>query len=189
MGIIINNFEDRLKINSGLIVKRSLPKYTEELINTIEDDNAVLYNENDYFSRQPRFVTSIKEEDLKIDNPPGKLEQDETPLLYTLGPMVTMTMTSAVSVATSISNISSGKSTWKAAIPAIVIAVAMIASTILWPSLMKRYNKKKTEKKEQERQKKYTDYLIVCTCNRIPHTHLYFLNIIQSIFCVIRHFS
>ena len=35
----------------------------------------------------------------------------------------------------------------------------------------------------------YIDYLIVCTCNSIPHTHLYLLNIIQSIFCVIRHFS
>ncbi len=157
--ILINNFENRLKINSGLIVKRALPKYTEELIETVEDDNAVLYNENDYFSRQPRFVTSIKEEELKIDNPPGKLEQDETPLLYTLGPMVTMTMTSAISVSTSVSNLMNGTATWKSALPAIVIAVAMIASTILWPSLMKRYNKKKTEKKEQERQQKYTEYL------------------------------
>ena len=147
------------RINSPSIIRKSLPKFTEELKDTPEDDNAVLYNENDYFSRQPRFVTSINEEQMKIDNPPGKQEEDDTPLFYTIGPMITMTMTSAVSVSTSVINLMNGKSSKSSAIPAIIVAAAMIASTLLWPSLMRKWNKKKQKQKEEERQEKYKEYL------------------------------
>ena len=148
----------KAQVNSDKIEKSRLPQYKNELLKTTEDDNATIYSENDYYSRQPRFTTSIKEEQLRIDNPPGKVEPDDTPVLYTVGPMITMTMTSAVSVATSISNLANGKA-FSSAIPAIVISVAMIASTILWPSLMRKWQKKKQKKQEAERQKKYTDYL------------------------------
>ena len=157
--LLINNFNNKMKINSNHIVRRDLPKFADELEETVEDDNAVLYTENDYFSRQPRFTTSISDEQLKIDSPPGKVEPDDTPLIYTLGPMITMTMTSAISVTTSINNLMSGKASAAAIIPSLVIAVAMIASTILWPSLMRRYQKKKQAKKEKERQDKYREYL------------------------------
>ena len=157
--ILINNPLNNLKVNSESIIKKEIPKYNKELLNTEEDDDASIYNENDYYSRQPRFTTSIIEENLKIDSPPGKIETDDTPILYTVGPMLTMTMTSAVSVSTSIINLANGKTTWLSAMPAFVIAGAMIASTLLWPSLLRRYNKKKNKKKEEERQEKYTKYL------------------------------
>ena len=157
--IIINDPYSNIRINSDFIIKKDLPKNQDELIETVEDDNATLYSENDYYSRQPRFTTSLKEEELKIDSPPGKVEPDDTPLLYTLGPMLTMTMTSAVSVSTSVINLMNGKSTLLTALPAIIISIAMIVSTILWPSLMRRYQKKKQLKKEEERQQKYSEYL------------------------------
>ena len=155
--IIING---EVNINSDHIVRKDLPKYTEKLIETEEDDNASIYGENDYYSRQPRFVTSIVEETLQIDSPPSKVEPDDTPLFYTIGPMITMTMTSVVSMSTSIVNLTSGKASTWSVVPAIVVSVAMIASTILWPSLMRRFTKKKQKEKEEERQKKYTDYLL-----------------------------
>ena len=157
--LIINNPYSTFRINSDFIVKKELPKTDEVLIETVEDDNAVLYTENDYYSRQPRFTTSLKEEELKIDSPPGKVEPDDTPLLYTLGPMLTMTMTSAVSVSTSVINLMNGKSSLLSTLPAIIISIAMITSTILWPSLMRRFQKKKQIKKEEERQTKYSEYL------------------------------
>ena len=147
------------RINSPSIVRKTLPKFTAELKETVEDDNAVLYNDNDYFSRQPRFVTSINTDEIKIDNPPGKQEEDDTPLIYTIGPMITMTMTSAVSVSTSVINLMNNKTSKASAIPAIIVAVAMIASTLFWPSLMKRWTKKKQREKEAERQQKYKEYL------------------------------
>ena len=95
----------------------------------------------------------------RIDSPPGKIQEDQTPVIYTIGPMITMTMSSAVSVTTSIMNIQRGNATFKSTLPALLVAVAMIASTILWPSLMKKYNKKKTIESEKERQVKYSEYL------------------------------
>ena len=157
--IIINNYANGVGINSGNIISTELPKYTGNLLPTTDDDNAELYGENDYFSRSPRFVTSIVDEDLKIDSPPGKAEPDDTPVLYTVGPMLTMAMSSVVTASTSVINLVNGKGTLLTVLPALVIAVAMLGSTILWPSLMRRYQKKKQKKKEEERQQKYTEYL------------------------------
>ena len=154
--IIING---DIKINSDKIIRRELPKNEENLLETVEDDNATIYGENDYYSRQPRFVTSIVEEEINIDSPPTKTEPDDTPLFYTIGPMITMTMTSVVSMSTSIVNLSKENASAWSYVPALVVAVAMIASTVLWPSLMRRFTNKKQKKKEEERQKKYTDYL------------------------------
>ena len=147
--IIINDPFNNLKLNDGSIISKPLPVYQQQLLATVEDDLASLYTENDYFSRQPRFTTSVKMQELKIDSPPGKIEPDETPVLYTIGPMITMTMTSAVSVSTSIINMMNGNAKFSSVAPALLIAVAMIASTVLWPSLLKRYNKKKQKKKEE----------------------------------------
>ena len=157
--IIINDPFNNLKLNSENIISKPLPVYMGELLPTDEDDLASLYTENDYFSRQPRFTTSVTTQELKIDSPPAKNEPDETPVLLTIGPMITMTMTSAVSVSTSVINLMNGNATLKSVWPALLIAAAMIASTVLWPSLMKKYNKKKQKQKEEERQKKYTYYL------------------------------
>ena len=158
--ILIDNKNGRTLVNSTSLSKKKIPKYTETLVETEEDDSLVLYDENDYYSRQPRFVTSITEEVLRIDSPPGKQEPDDTPVLLTVGPMLTMTMTSIVTLSTSILNVTKGNSTWLKILPSIVIAVAMISSVLLWPSLLKKYNKKKMLKQEEKRQKKYGDYLI-----------------------------
>jgi len=157
--IIINSPSNGTTINSVKIIKKELPKYNGQLSETIDDDNAQLYTENDYFSRSPRFVTSIIEEDFKIDSPPGKVEPDETPVLYTIGPMLTMSMSSIVSASVSVSTLLSGKGTILTALPTILVAVAMLASTLLWPNLSRKYTKNKQKKQEEERQQKYIKYL------------------------------
>ena len=143
------------KINSDFIVLKDLPENDVKLLETTDDDNATIYNENDYFSRQPRFITSIDEEQISIDNPPGKVAPDETPLFLTLGPMITMTMTSAISVSSSVVNLMNGNASFLSALPTLLLAVIMIVSVILWPTITRRYNKKRQLKQEEERQKKY----------------------------------
>ena len=157
--ILMSNVFHNLRLNTTGIVSAALPQQNKELLKTIDNDNATLYKENDYFSRQPRFVTSVVDETIQIVSPPAKVEQEEMPLIYTLGPMLTMTMTSAVSITTSVMSMLKSNATFKSALPALLIGVAMIASTLLWPSLMKRYNKKKLKQKEAERIEKYSKYL------------------------------
>lgn len=157
--IIINNFNNGLKINSQSIVQSDFPVYKSKLLKTVDDDNAILYSENDYYSRSPRFITSIVKEDFKIESPPSKVEEDKTPVLYTVGPMLTMAMSSIVTMSATITNMLKGDKNISAALPTLLVAFAMITSTLLWPTLMKKYNSKKTKAREKERQTKYIEYL------------------------------
>ena len=157
--IIINDFMIPTQINTNNIVQKDLPTYDGELLPTTNNDNAELYTEKDYFSRSPRFVTTIADEEMKIDSPPGKIEPDDTPVIYTVGPMLTMAMSSVFSASLSAINILNGNGSLLTALPTIVIAVAMLGSTLLWPSLMRKYTRKKQKKKEEERQEKYVEYL------------------------------
>ena len=157
--LIINGYGNGVTINSPNIVKRELPDYKGEFIKTIDDDNAELYNENDYFSRSPRFVTTIDETNISIDSPPASIEKDETPIIYTIGPMLTMALSSVISASTSIISVTRGNGSIISVIPTMLLSVVMLTSTILWPTLMKKYSKKQQEKKEKERQEKYSEYL------------------------------
>ena len=157
--LIINGFNHNVVINSPNIVQKDLPHYNGELIKTTDDDSAELYNETDYFSRSPRFVTTIADEDISIDNPPGTHETDETPLIYTIGPMITMALSSVMNASVSIINFSKGNGTLLTILPTMVLSIVMLVSTVLWPTLMRKYTKKKTKEKDKENKEKYTVYL------------------------------
>lgn len=157
--IYIGDIGNSVRVNSLRLVKKGIPSYEATFEETVDDDNAVLYGADDYFSRTPRFVTSINEEELRIDNPPGKITPDETPILFTVGPMLTMAMSSVISASVSIINVLQNKSSMLSILPTAVIAITMLVSTLLWPTLMRKYNNKKQQKQEEERVKKYLEYL------------------------------
>lgn len=157
--VYIGDIGNSVRVNSLRLIKKSIPPYSGKLEDTIDDDNAVLYGADDYFSRTPRFVTSINEEELRIENPPGKITPDETPVLFTVGPMLTMAMSSVISASVSIINFLQNKSSIWSILPTAVLSIAMLSSTLLWPNLMRKYNKKKQESQEKERVEKYLEYL------------------------------
>ena len=157
--VYIGDIGNSVRVNSLRLIKKSIPSYSGKLEDTIDDDNAVLYGADDYFSRTPRFVTSINEEELRIENPPGKITPDETPVLFTVGPMLTMAMSSVISASVSIINFLQNKSSIWSILPTAVLSIAMLSSTLLWPNLMRKYNRKKQESQEKERVEKYLEYL------------------------------
>ena len=157
--VYVGDIGNSVRVNSIRLVKKGIPSYEAPLEETVDDDNAVLYGADDYFSRTPRFVTSINEEELRIDNPPGKAVPDDTPIMLTVGPMLTMAMSSVISASVSIINVLQNKSSVLSVIPTAFIAVAMLTSTMLWPTLTRKYNNKKQKKNEEERVKKYREYL------------------------------
>lgn len=120
---LINNPFNNLKINSKDIVKEKILRYNEKLLDTTNDDNATIYSDSDYYTSHPRFTTSIIEENIKIDSPPGKAEEDDKQLLYIIGPMLTMTMSSPVNISASLINLANDKFNFTSIIPVLVIAV------------------------------------------------------------------
>ena len=130
--------------------------------NFVEDDEEIemnLYNAEDYFYKKPRFVNKIEQLTISVDEPPTKQEEQDQSLLLTIGPMLTMSMTSLVMGYSAVSGVVSGNGTWSNAIPSIVMCVAMFASVFFWPVLLKRYENKKRIKGEKERQVKYNKYI------------------------------
>ena len=158
--IIINNPNNKVVYNQSILTEYNnqvvLPEQTVEL----DDDNIInLYKEEDYFLRAPRFKPSIEPTIIKIDPPPGSQQAEETPFLLTIGPMLTMGMTSVVTVLSTIANLRSRNASLVSAIPSLLVSFAMMLSIFLWPTLMRRYNKKRQKKREEKRVSKYTEYL------------------------------
>lgn len=157
--LIINNYNGSLAVRDPKIQNKILPRFNGELLPTQEDDNAVLYKESDYFARSPRFVTSVPTETITITPPPAKQQEDDTPVIYTIGPMLTMAMSSAVSASTSVVTMLRGNGSVMSYLPTLLIAVLMVVSTLLWPTLTRRWQRNKSAKKEEERHIKYIEYL------------------------------
>ncbi len=126
---------------------------------TKEDIEMRWYKEEDYFHKTPRFISEITEKEIKVDTPPSKEPEPEMPVILTIGPMFTMSMSSMVMAFVSISNLKSGNSSLLSALPSIVMAFAMLASTLLWPTFIRKYENKRRKKKEKERIAKYSAYI------------------------------
>ncbi|HIU40155.1 MAG TPA: type VII secretion protein EssC [Candidatus Aphodocola excrementigallinarum] len=124
-----------------------------------EDIDMKWYKDDDYFHKTPRFVSELNEKEIKIDAPPAKEPEQDMPVILTVGPMLTMSMSSMVMAFTSIANLRSGNSSMLSALPSIVMSIAMVASTLLWPTITRKFENKRRKKKEQERIDKYTKYI------------------------------
>lgn len=118
-----------------------------------------LYDEKDYFHKVPRFFQKDEALVLQVDPPPAKVDEGNNSLLLTIGPMITMSMTSLVTGYTALNNVLNGDATWAKATPSLVICGAMFASVFIWPIFTKWYDKKNRIKNELLRQQKYSEYI------------------------------
>lgn len=155
--IIINNI-NRIKVDSSLFMESRYPKQSIKQFED-EEEEIELYKDSDYFFKAPRFRNNPDRVVLNIDLPPGKQEEDKTPLLFQIGPMLTMGMTSAVSAFTAINSVIINKRPIGEALPSIIMAVLMMATMFLWPMLNRWYRKKQYKQNEETRVQKYTEYI------------------------------
>ena len=149
---------------SGASVKSfgigSLPEISNTNYDEVDVDvEYPLYDESEYFHKIPRFLNRIKALELKVDAPPAKAEDNSNSLLLTIGPMLTMSMTSLVTGYTALNSVLNGDSTWSRAMPSLVICGAMFASVFIWPFFSKKYEKKMRKRNEKKRQEKYGQYI------------------------------
>ena len=155
--LIIDNI-DKIKVDSNLFMESRYPKQNVKIFEE-SDEEILMYKDSDYFFKAPRFRNNPDKIVMQIDSPPAKQEEDKTPLLFSIGPMLTMGMTSAVSAFTAINSVVTNHRPLKEALPSIIMAVAMLCTMLLWPLLNKSYRKKQFKAQEKMRVDKYTEYI------------------------------
>ena len=124
-----------------------------------EDASVNLYDEDDYFYHMPRLVPTMDEEEIEIDPPPNGDNNEEMPVLLTIGSSITMAASSLMMGFTVIQTVSSGQKSWLEALPQIITTAAMIFGSLIMPRITNSYQKRRKKKREHERQTKYKAYL------------------------------
>lgn len=154
--IIINNPSNRVGINNSVLSSVEISERTVEYEEVNEED---LYKDEDYFFKTPRLRRFVETYDLNVATPPAKQEQEEMPLLLTLGPMLTMAMMSVMTAMNTITRIISGQTTFAQSWMQLITPAMMLTTSLLWPNLTKRWQRKNRKKKEKIRQEKYRAYI------------------------------
>ena len=157
--ILINNPENLISVNN---VTSNISKINFNISSELSKEevkNTDLYSENDYFSKSPRLKRFIETREIKLDPPPSKEKEDDTPLLIVIGPMLTMAVTSMTTLVSTLNRITTGETTMNKSWPQLVSGIAMLAGSLLWPLITKFYQKNQKKKKRKELEKKYTKYL------------------------------
>lgn len=107
----------------------------------------------------PYKCIALQQQEIEIEAPPKQNIKEEMPLMYILGPSITMGLSSISMAVFSFYNAVVNKQNILQVIPTILMAVSMSLGTILWPLLSKRYEGKQKAKIEKHRIDKYTKYL------------------------------
>ena len=96
---------------------------------------------------------------VQIDSPPAGKTEEGMPVLLTLGPMLTMSMTSIITLLNTFNAIGKGQATIESSLASLVMGSAMLATCLLWPLITKAYQKHADKKFEKKRQKAYRNYI------------------------------
>jgi len=156
---LITDIPDKLHINelSSKINKYLIPASEKIQLREIKDKD--LYTENSYFSKSPRIRRIIKTKELKLSPPPSKNTNNELPFILTIGPMLTMGITSAVMLTDTLMRIRNKTTTWSDSWSSVVSSVAMLIAMLVWPLVTNIYNKYYKKAKRKELIQKYSKYL------------------------------
>ena len=133
--IVVNNIGNLVSFdNNTFEVQGSI---TQELTvqDNPEEEQIEFFKEEDYFYRAPRFKTMIEDANIRVDGPPGKQEEDKTPAIFTVGPMITMSMMSMTMVYSALQGVIDGTKDIDSAMPTLVMGGAMMLSMLLLPLL------------------------------------------------------
>lgn len=141
----INNPGQSVTFKGNMFQKYDTPVYISSSDEAYEEDIDVI---NFYCS--PRLKRDVEKAVFKIDAPPNNQNQDETPLMLTLGPSLTMGMASMM---TAIIGITNGNYL------SAITSGCMLCGTVVWPFVTKKIERRKKRNREKLRQEKYQEYL------------------------------
>lgn len=158
--VVINNIGNYIRFdNTKFDLEKPVVQIQHEFDNP-DEEGINFYKEEDYFFRAPRFKTRIEPVNITIDPPPGSAyKEDTTPIIYTLGPMITMGFSSMSTGFNALMDVLNGTKDFSDVSGQIIAAGAMLGTMFVWPTLNKRYQKKKAKKEDKLRTKKYKEYV------------------------------
>ena len=138
-----------------------LPIKKEKAVPFIEDSDEIEMEEIDekIFLRAPNIRGVIERKTINIDAPPSEEKEDDTPIAYVVGPMLSMGMVSVVTMFSALTSYTSGDRSFNSIIPSLAISGAMLSGILIWPILNRRYQNKKKRKLEKKRQERYSKYI------------------------------
>lgn len=161
--IIINNPDNKVTLNEPNLFGYQLSMVdvspNDQVISEEEVKEEDLYKDNEYFFKTPRLRRFVETYELNVANPPAKQDQEDIPLLLTIGPMITMALISVMSAVNTFSRIMSGETTIRQSWMSLVTPVLMLTTSLLWPNITRAYQKRRKKKKEKIRQEKYREYI------------------------------
>jgi S-DNA-T family DNA segregation ATPase FtsK/SpoIIIE len=123
------------------------------------DDFDIKDEDKDVFYRSPRFKRDIERVEFTIDSPPSRGHKNEMPIIFMLGPAMTMGMASLFTGMVTLNNVLRSGNDVMTAMPTLIMSFSMLLGTVLWPVLSKKYEKRKNKEAEEVRQKRYKEYL------------------------------
>lgn len=157
--IVVNNIGNLVSYDSNSFQLMNPIVQEQTVFDDDKEESVEFYKENDYFFRSPRFKSKIEPVDITVEDPPEKEKPNEMPAIYTIGPMLTMAMSSMTMGYSSVSGVINGTTKMSDAMPTLVMSFAMVMTMLLWPLLSSRFQKKQQKKREALRQQKYTEYV------------------------------
>lgn len=121
--------------------------------------NDHVHEDDSFFSRAPRRIEPLDTEEVEIEDPPQKQKTREQPLIFIIGPSVTMPIPILVSV---LVNIASNSGAGRSGIMYLGTALSVVLSALIgtgWALAHQIYNKKQLAADEKERTEAYSEYI------------------------------
>ena len=148
--LMINNPKGIVSVNMQTANLRPYVYATEEETKNITVKDRDLYGKDDFFSKSPRIRRIIKKFDMELSGPPKVGEDNLTPAILTLGPAITMLLTSLIRVAEIIEELVNGDTTFSKCWPTLTTSVLMLVSSFVWPQVSNKITAKMEKKKREE---------------------------------------
>ena len=145
---------DIIAISEVDSIKTTLPEV--DLTKFVNKD---VFEDNSFFSRAPRRIEPLDTEAVEIDDPPAKNKSRPQPLIFIIGPSVTMPIPILVSV---LVNIASNSGAGRSGIMYLGTALSVVLSALIgtgWALAHQMYNKKQLAADEKERTEAYKSYI------------------------------
>lgn len=111
-----------------------------------------------FFARSPRIMKTLESGIYEIDLPPTTQKNEKIPIIFTIGPSMTMAVAMLTSFGFAIVNATTGGST-SSIVTSGIVTISMLSGALFWPILINNYQKRLEKAEENYRRVRYSQYI------------------------------